>query len=84
MIAKHLERVLAAAHVVCGPHKDLAAVNNAHVDLAKALAEADPLGVYKQTAPEVPTSAPHEPYVSLRDSPRLSRAIGGPDSTMHD
>jgi hypothetical protein len=82
MIAKKIEAVMAAAHVVCGPHKDLGAVNAAHVKLAEALAEADPHGVYKATAPDSPLAASFE--VSLRGSPRLSRLIGGPDSTTHD
>lgn len=80
-MTKAIERVLAAAHVVCGPHKDLGAVNSAHEALAKALAAADPHGVYKTTAP---ATGEDSPDVSLRDSPRLSKLIGGLDSLTHD
>lgn len=74
MTPKQIEQVMAAAHVVCGPHKDLSAVNDAHADLAKALALADPLGVYKPDAPDSTLAqCPAGDFKKARECPRLPR-----------
>jgi hypothetical protein len=72
---RDIERVMAAAWAW---HDD----PDADFRLRVVLYEVDPNGVYRADSLQVPTSVPHEPYATLRNSPRMLRTAdeaGGHD-----
>ncbi len=79
MRQKDIERVMAAAWAVAdGEYSDW----DTWIVLREALQEIDPSRVYHSDAPQVPTSAPHDPYVPLRQSPRFIRPAN--EAGTHD
>lgn len=87
MTPKQIERVMAAAHAACAAHGTVFELNRTLTTLGAVLREVDPANVYKRgtVGDEIAAAGLGEPReVSLRDSPRLSRAIGANEAGTHD
>jgi hypothetical protein len=82
MTPKQIEKLAAAAWAVA--LAPTAAAEQERVgEMRQLLHSVDPNGVYQPGAPTAGLDA-QEDFVSLRDSPRLSRAIGANEAAFHD
>jgi hypothetical protein len=85
MTPKQIEKLARAAHEVCDASTTMDHEQHCQ-ELAAVLNEVDPRGLYRGNSirDELAERRAEEPYVPLRDSPRLPRLIGEHEAGTHD